>query len=67
MMIEQGYRAIAVFMDVWGISAVVSGSLAQSRQYAAEAAPTTNGKASVPNGAVVEEGKTPEVVVNRHR
>ena len=48
MMIQQGYRAIAVAFDMWGLSNLVHGSIAKGREYA-QAAGATNGKA-IPNG-----------------
>ncbi|KAH6714236.1 Pyruvate/Phosphoenolpyruvate kinase-like domain-containing protein [Leptodontidium sp. 2 PMI_412] len=48
MMIQQGYRAIAVAFDMWGLSNLVHGSIAKGREYA-QAAGATNGVA-VPNG-----------------
>jgi 4-hydroxy-2-oxoheptanedioate aldolase len=47
MLIQQGFRAIAVQFDVWGLSKLIHGSLVQARaaakQVAAESKGTTNG------------------------
>lgn len=37
MMIQQGYRAIAVVFDVWGLANMVHGSLKQGRALAQQA------------------------------
>jgi 4-hydroxy-2-oxoheptanedioate aldolase len=63
MLLQQGYGAIFVAFDVWGIAHLVQGNLAQGRQYAAETekpegeanGAASNGSASngsVSNGAV---------------
>ena len=47
MLIQQGFRAIAVQFDVWGLSKLIHGSLTQARaaakQVAADANGTSNG------------------------
>ncbi|KAL2059763.1 hypothetical protein VTL71DRAFT_10147 [Oculimacula yallundae] len=48
MMIQQGYRAIAVAFDMWILSNTVHGSIAKGRELA-QAAGATNGTA-IPNG-----------------
>lgn len=48
MMIQQGFRAIAVQFDVWGFSKLIHGSLTQARDAAQKVAAETNGKT---NGA----------------
>lgn len=48
MLIQQGFRAIAVQFDVWGFSKLVHGSLTQARDAAQKVAAETNGKT---NGA----------------
>jgi len=53
MMIQQGYRAIAVTFDLWGLANLVHGSLAQGREFAKQAGAangTANGKAPTLNG-----------------
>jgi len=53
MMLEQGFRGIVIFMDVWGISQTVYGNLAKGRDMASKL--VTNGEAV--NGKVAEEEK----------
>jgi len=53
MMIQQGYRAIAVAFDVWGFANLVHGNLKQAKEFAAQAS-EANG---VPNG--IPNGKAP--------
>jgi 4-hydroxy-2-oxoheptanedioate aldolase len=53
MLIEQGFGAIAIAFDVWGLAGLVAGNLAQAREFA-QAPPKTvvNGVAnSELNGA----------------
>lgn len=49
MMIQQGYRAIAVAFDVWGFANLVHGSLEKARGFAQQAGEANgtaaNGKA----------------------
>lgn len=44
MLIQQGFRAIAVQFDVWGLSKLIHGSLTQARAAAKEVAANTNGE-----------------------
>lgn len=46
MMIQMGYRGIAVAFDVWGFANLVHGNLEQAKSYAKQAG-EANG---VPNG-----------------
>lgn len=46
MLIQQGFRAIAVQFDVWGLSKLVHGSLAQARTAAKQVAAEANGESS---------------------
>lgn len=39
MLIQQGFRAIAVQFDVWGLSKLIHGSLTQARDAAKQFAP----------------------------
>lgn len=48
MLIQQGYRAIAVQFDVWGLSKLIHGSLTQARAAAKQVAAEANGES---NGA----------------
>ena len=48
MLIQQGFRAIAVQFDVWGLSKLIHGSLAQARAAAKQVAAEANGES---NGA----------------
>jgi 4-hydroxy-2-oxoheptanedioate aldolase len=43
MLIQQGFRAIAVQFDVWGLTRLVHSSLQQGRAYAKQAGGETNG------------------------
>jgi hypothetical protein len=36
MMVQSGYRAICTVFDVWGIAAMVHGSLATAREFVQE-------------------------------
>lgn len=44
MLIQQGFRAIAVQFDVWGLSKLIHGSLTQARAAAKQVASQTNGE-----------------------
>lgn len=48
MLIQQGFRAIAVQFDVWGLSKLIHGSLTQARAAAKKVAAESNGES---NGA----------------
>jgi 4-hydroxy-2-oxoheptanedioate aldolase len=48
MLIQQGFRAIAVQFDVWGLSKLIHGSLTQARAAAQKVGAEANGKS---NGA----------------
>jgi 4-hydroxy-2-oxoheptanedioate aldolase len=48
MLIQQGFRAIAVQFDVWGLSKLVHGSLTQARAAAKQVADAATGES---NGA----------------
>ncbi len=52
MLLQQGFRAIAVQFDVWGLTRLIHGSLTQARgfakQFVAEGNDATNGES---NGA----------------
>ena len=48
MLIQQGFRAIAVQFDVWGLSKLIHGSLTQARAAAKQVAAEANGES---NGA----------------
>jgi 4-hydroxy-2-oxoheptanedioate aldolase len=60
MMVEQGFRCIAVVFDVWGIAQLVKGSITTAKGFVQETAlPTTtkseaNGAAIEANGAATE-------------
>lgn len=43
MLIQQGFRAIAVQFDVWGLSKLIHGSLEQARAAAKQFAPGEKG------------------------
>ena len=59
MLLEQGYRVIAIAFDVWGLAGLVSDRLKESRADAAESVKSlTNGKAT--NGADAATIKTEE-------
>jgi hypothetical protein len=51
-MIEQGFRAIVIFFDVWNIAGLVYGNIAEGRQYAEKVASQslTNGANGEANG-----------------
>lgn len=40
MLIQQGYRAIAVTFDVWGLAGLVANSIKQGREFAKDFAGT---------------------------
>jgi 4-hydroxy-2-oxoheptanedioate aldolase len=42
MLIQQGFRAIAVQFDVWGLTRLVHTSLKQGREYAKQAGTASN-------------------------
>jgi 4-hydroxy-2-oxoheptanedioate aldolase len=42
MLIQQGFRAIAVQFDVWGLTRLVHTSLKQGREYATQAGTESN-------------------------
>jgi 4-hydroxy-2-oxoheptanedioate aldolase len=44
MLIQQGFRAIAVQFDVWGLSRLVHSSLTQAREAAKKVAAETSGE-----------------------
>lgn len=46
MLIQQGFRAIAVQFDVWGLSKLIHGSLTEARAAAQKVAAETNGKSN---------------------
>jgi hypothetical protein len=57
-LIQAGFRAVVVYMDVWGIAMAVAGNLAEGRKYALEIAEqhkAANGKAN---------GQATEVTIN---
>jgi hypothetical protein len=58
-MIEQGFRAIVVFFDVWNIAGLVYANIAEGRQYAQEAISQslTNGTNSNGNGKIPDHKK----------
>jgi hypothetical protein len=43
MLIQQGFRAIVVQFDVWGLAKLIHGSLGQARTAAKQVAAQTNG------------------------
>jgi hypothetical protein len=61
MMIDQGFGAIAVCMDTWGLAHLVYGGMAQGRVFAQQAGEAkekaeVNGKAEI-NGKATVNGK----------
>lgn len=46
MLIQQGFRAIAVQFDVWGLSKLIHGSLTQARAAAKQVASEANGESN---------------------
>lgn len=50
MLIQQGFRAIAVQFDVWGLSKLIHGSLTQARAAAKQVGTEANGESET-NGA----------------
>lgn len=46
MLIQQGFRAIAVQFDVWGLSKLIHGSLVQARAAAKQIAAEGNGESN---------------------
>jgi 4-hydroxy-2-oxoheptanedioate aldolase len=46
MLIQQGFRAIAVQFDVWGLSKLIHGSLTQARAAAKQVAAEANGESN---------------------
>ena len=46
-LIQQGFRAIAVQFDVWGLSKLIHGSLTEARAAAKQVAAKSNGAGNV--------------------
>jgi len=57
MMIQQGYAAIAIAFDAWGLANLVHGGIKQARGFAIQAAEAAN-ETKATNGTKVANGTT---------